>query len=160
MQSEEAKQRDVREAALGGHHSLWAHIVEMHAAKPKDQRLRLAYPLTSRSVPGWEVHDLGNTTETQLTVESVGRNGVKRVVDALVRRATADRAVESILTIHTKLFVRHQDRIPAFKFLQTFIIDEINDIAEAGCSRGEVFVTVVDETGVYRSPVAEVKTFL
>lgn len=128
MQSEEAKQRDVREAALGGHHSLWAHIVEMHAAKPKDQRLRLVYPLTSRS--------------------------------ALVRRTTADRAVKSILTIHTKLFVRHQDRIPAFKFLQTFIIEEINDIAEAGCSRGEVFMTVVDETGVYRSPVAEVKTFL
>lgn len=156
MQSEEAKQRDVREAALGGHHSLWAHIVEMHAAKPKDRRLRLVYPLTSRSVLAWEVHN----PETQLTVESVGRNGVKRVVDALVRRTTADRAVESILTIHTKLFVRHQDRIPAFKFLQTFIIDEINDIAEAGCSRGEVFTTVVDETGVYRSPVAEVKTFL
>lgn len=105
------------------------------------------------------MHDLGNTTETQLTVESVGRNGVKRV-DTLVRLTTAERAVERILTIHTKLFVRHQDRIPAFKFLQTFIIDEIKDIAEAGCSRGEVFMTVVDDTGVYRSAVAEVKTFL
>lgn len=160
MQSEEAKQRDVREAALGGHHSLWAHIVEMHAAKPKDQRLRLVYPLTSRRVLTREVRDLGDTSETQLTVESVGRNGVKRVVDALLRLTTTDRAAERILTIHTKLFVRHQDRIPAFKFLQTIIIDEIKDIAEAGCSRGEVFVTIVDETGVYRSPVAEVKTFL
>lgn len=50
--------------------------------------------------------------------------------------------------------------MPAFKFLQTFIVDEIKGIAEAGCSRGEVFVTILDETGVYRSPGAEVKTFL
>lgn len=90
----------------------------------------------------------------------MGRNGVKRVVDALLRLTTTHRAVERIVTIHTKLFARYQDRMPAFKFLQTFIVDEIKGIAEAGCSRGEVFVTIVDETGVYRSPGAEVKTFL
>jgi len=104
--------------------------------------------------------DLGNTTETQVTVESVGSNGVKRVVEALVRLTTTDRAVERILTIHTRLFARYQQRIPAFKFLQTFIIDEIRGIAEAGCRKGELFMTIVDETGVYRSPLAEVKTFL
>src|SRR6266487_4190901 len=76
--------------------------------------------------------DLGNTTETQVTVESVGSNSVKRVVEALVRLTTTDRAVERILTIHTRLFARYQHRIPAFKFLQTFIIDEIRGIAEAG----------------------------
>jgi len=61
----------------------------------------------------------------------VGRNGVKRVVDALLRLTTTDRAVERIVTIHTKLFARYQDRMPAFKFLQTFIVDEIKGIAEA-----------------------------
>lgn len=64
-------------------------------------------------------------------MESVGRNGVKRVVDALLRLTTTDRAVERIVTIHTKLFARYQDRMPAFKFLQTFIVDEIKGIAEA-----------------------------
>src|SRR5207247_496587 len=93
--------------------------------------------------------DLGNTTETQVTVESVGSNGVKRVVEALVRLTTTDRAVERILTIHTRLFARYQHRIPAFKFLQTFIIDEIRGIAEAGCRKGELFMTIVEETGVF-----------
>ena len=93
-------------------------------------------------------------------MESLGSNGVKRVVDALVRLTTTDRAVERILTIHTRLFARHQHRIPAFKLLQTFIIDEIRGIAEAGCRKGQLFMTSVDETGVYRSPVAEVKTLL
>jgi hypothetical protein len=78
MQREETKQRDVTEAAHEGPYAFWAHIVEMHAAKPKDPRLR---PVVR------------------------GR-------------------------------------------------------AEAGCARGEVFMTIVDETGVYRSPVAAVKTFL
>jgi hypothetical protein len=84
--------------------------------------------------------DLGNTTETQVTVESVGSNGVKRVVEALVRLTTTDRAVERILTIHPRLFARYHHRIPAFKFLQTFIIDEIRGIAEAGCRKGELFM--------------------
>ncbi len=132
----------------------------MHAAKPKDPRLRLVYPLISRRVLTGKVQDLGDTTETQLTVESVGRNGVKRVVDALLRLTTTDRVVERIPTIHTRLFARCQDRIPAFKFLQTFIVDEIKGIAEAGCRKGEVLMTIVDETGVYRGPVAEVETFL
>ena len=64
--------------------ALWAHIVEVHAAKPKDPRLRFLYPLTSRRV-------VGNTTEAQLTVKSVGRNGVKRAIDALLRLTTTDR---------------------------------------------------------------------
>jgi hypothetical protein len=100
MQSEEAKQGDDGPRERPPLQSLWAHIVETHAAKPQDQRL--VYPLTSRKVLTWEAHDLGNTTETQLTVESVGRNGVKRVVDALLRLTTTDRAVERILTIHTQ----------------------------------------------------------
>lgn len=131
MPSEEAKQADVTEAALAGPSSLSDHIVEMHAVKPKDPRLRLLYPLTSRRVLTWEVRSLGNTTETQLTVESVGRNGVKRVVDALLRLTTTHRAVERIVTIHTKLFARYQDRMPAFKFLQTFIVDEIKGICRS-----------------------------
>lgn len=131
MPSEEAKQADVTEAALAGPSSLSDHIVEMHAVKPKDPRLRLLYPLTSRRVLTWGVRSLGNTTETQLTVESVGRNGVKRVVDALLRLTTTHRAVERIVTIHTKLFARYQDRMPAFKFLQTFIVDEIKGICRS-----------------------------
>lgn len=50
--------------------------------------------------------------------------------------------------------------MPAFKFFETFMADEIKGIAEAGCARDEVLMTIVDETGVYRSPVAEVKTLL
>lgn len=160
MPGEKAKPRDLMQAALEGYYSVCAHRVETHAAEPEDLRLRLVYPLTSRRVLSCEVMDLGNTTETQVTMESVGSNGVKRVVDALVRLTTTDRAVERILTIHTRLFARYQHRIPAFKFLQTFIIDEIRGMAEAGCRKGELFMTIVDETRVYRSPVAEVKTFL
>src|SRR5437660_11503835 len=98
--------------------------------------------------------DLGNTTETQVTVESVGSNGVKRVVEAMVRLTTTDRAVERILTIHTRLFARYQHRIPTFKFLQTIIIDEIRAIAEARCGNCELFMTIVDDTVVYRSPLS------
>lgn len=157
--SEEAKQRNVTQASREGVCSRWAHVVEMHAAKPTDRRLRLVYPLASRRVLTREMQDLGNTTETQLTVESVGGNGVKRVVDGLLRLTTTERAVELILTIHTRLFARHQDSIPAFQFLQTFIVDVIKGISEAGCRKDEAFVSIVDETGIHRSPVAEVETF-
>ena len=91
--------------------------------------------MASRKVLTGEVQDLGNTIETPLTVASVGKNGVKRVVGALLRLTTTDRAGERILTIHTRLLARCQDRLPAFKFLQTFIVDEIKGIAEAGCPR-------------------------
>lgn len=160
MPTEKAKQRDGTGVGLTRHWARWAEIVEIEAAKPKDPRLRLVYPLASRKVLTWGVEDVGNTTETQLTVESVGGNGVRRVLDALVRVTTTDCAVEGILTVYTQLFAHCQDRIPAFKFLQTFIFDEIRGITEAGCRKGELFVTIVDETGVYRSPVAEVRTFL
>jgi len=92
--------------------------------RPTDSTVTCALVVFPRSLT-WEVRDLGNTTKAQVTVESVGRNGVKRVVDALVRLTTTDRAVERIFTIHTKLFARYQHRIPAFKFLQTFVIDEL-----------------------------------
>lgn len=160
MPSEKAKQRAGTGAGFTRDRARWADIVEIEAARPKDPRLRLIYPLASRKVLNWGEQDVGNTAETQLTVESVGGNGVKRVVDALLRLTTTDRVVEGILTIHTQLFAHYQDPIPAFKFLQTFIFDELRGIAEAGCCKGELFVTIVDETGVYRSPVAEVKTFL
>ena len=88
--------------------------------------------MASRKVLTGEVQDLGNTIETPLTVASVGKNGVKRVVGALLRLTTTDRAGERILTIHTRLLARCQDRLPAFKLLQTFIVDEIKGIAEAG----------------------------
>ena len=143
------------------HWARWAEFVEIEAAKAKDPRLRLVYPLASRKVLTWGgVEKVGNTTETQLTVESVGGNGVKCVLDALVRVTTTDCAVAGILTVHTQMFAHCQDRIPAFKFLRTFIFYEIGGITEAGCRKGEFFVTIVDETGVYRFPMAEVRTFL
>ena len=157
MPSEKASSRGLMEAALESYYAVCAHIAETHAAKPKDPRLRLVYPLTSSRVLSCEVMDLGKTTETRVTVESVGLNGVKRVVDALVRATTTGRAVERILTIHTRLFGGRQHRVPAFKFLQTFIIDEITSIAEAGWCKGQLFLTIVDETGVYRSPVTRSK---
>src|SRR2546429_6381990 len=62
------------------------------------------------------------------------------------------RPPRSTLFPYTTLFrSRYQHRIPAFKFLQTFIIDEIRGIAEAGCRKGELFMTIVDETGDRKS---------
>jgi hypothetical protein len=116
MPSEKASSRGLMEAALESYYAVCAHIAETHAAKPKDPRLRLVYPLTSSRVLSCEVMDLGKTTETRVTVESVGLNGVKRVVDALVRATTTGRAVERILTIHTRLFGGRQHRVPALSF--------------------------------------------
>jgi hypothetical protein len=44
MPSEKAKPRDLMEAAVDRYYSVCAHIVETHAAKPKDPWLRLVYP--------------------------------------------------------------------------------------------------------------------
>jgi hypothetical protein len=90
----------------------------------------------------------------------VGRNGVKRRVDGLLRWTTLDEAAERILTIHTQIFASRYVAVPAFRFVQTFIADEIKGGVEAGCRHDNLFTTIVDETGVYRSPVAQVKTFL
>ena len=100
----------------------------------------------------------GDTTETQVAFESVGRNGVKRVIDALVRCTSTDRADERILTTHTQVFASRDDVTPAFRFVQTIIIDNIKGTPETGCRWDDLFMAVVDETGVYRPPVARVKT--
>jgi hypothetical protein len=98
----------------------------------KDQRLRLAYPLTSRSVLAWEVHDLGNATETQLTLESVGRP----TRSSAGRQRTEPWNASLRFTQSCLCGARTGSR--RLSFLQTFIIDEINDIVEAECLRGEV----------------------
>ncbi len=135
-------------------------LAEAHAPQPRDPRLTLAYPLASRRTLTYRVNARGDTTETQVAFESVGRNGAKRVIDALVRCTSTDRADERILTTHTQVFASRDDVTPAFRFVQTIIIDNIKGTPETGCRWDDLFMAVVDETGVYRPPVARVKTFL
>ena len=131
-----------------------------HAPQPRDPRLTLAYPLASRRTLTYRVNARGDTTETQVAFESVGRNGVKRVIDALLRGTLTDRADERILTTHTQVFASRDDVTPAFRFVQTIIIDNIKGTPATGSRWDDLFMTVVDETGVYRAPAARVKTFL
>jgi len=135
-------------------------LAEAHAPQPRDPRLTLAYPLASRRTLTYRVNARGDTTETQVAFESVGRNGVKRVIDALLRCTLTDRADERILTTHTQVLASRDDVAPAFRFVQTFIVDNIKGTPETGSRRDDLFMTVVDETGVYRPPAARVKTFL
>jgi len=58
------------------------------------------------------------------------------------------------------VFASRDDVAPAFRFVQTFIIDKIKGTPETGSRWDDLFMTVVDETGVYRPPAARVKTFL
>lgn len=50
------------------HGDLWVDLVEIQAAKRKDPRLRLVYPLVSRKVLTWRVEDLGNTMKPACAV--------------------------------------------------------------------------------------------
>ncbi len=131
-------------------------LAEAHAPQPRDPRLTLAYPLASRRTLTYRVNARGDTTETQVAFESVGRNGVKRVIDALLRCTLTDRADERILTTHTQVLASRDDVAPAFRF----IVGNIKGTPETGSRWDDLFMTVVDETGVYRPPAARVKTFL
>jgi len=135
-------------------------MAETYAPQPRDPRLKLAYPLASREILGYQVDVRGVTTETQVTFQSVGRNGVRRVIDALLRWARTERADEHVLTIHTQIFASRHDTIPAFKFVQTIITNLLKGTPEAGCRWDNLFVSIVDETGIHRFPVSRAKTFL
>jgi hypothetical protein len=135
-------------------------MAEAHAPQPRDPRLKLAYPLASREILGYQVDVRGVTTETQVTFQSVGRNGVRRVIDALLRWARTERADERVLTIHTQIFASRHDTIPAFKFVQTIIINILKGTPELGCRWDDLFISIVDETGIHRPPVCRAKTFL
>jgi hypothetical protein len=102
----------------------------------------------------------GNYTEVQLTIESIGSNGVKYVTDAILRASKTGKTEEKILTMHTQIFASQRDTISASTDVRTIVLDYIVGTPELNCRWDELFVTVVDENGVHRSPVARCKTFL
>jgi hypothetical protein len=134
--------------------------VEAHALHPTDGRLGLICPLKSRKTFNRSVIVNGNRTETQMTIEFVGSDGVKFVIDAIMCMTKTNQAIENILTTHTQIFASRRDMIPESADVRTLILQHINGIPESNCRRVRLFTTIVDESGVHRSPVSECKTFL
>jgi hypothetical protein len=135
-------------------------IAESNVLEISARHLRLVRPLASRKTPNRKVSVDGNQTEAQTTVEFVGNNGVKYVIDAILHWTTTDQIVEKVLTMHTQIFASRSDTIPASTDLRTIILDYINGTPESNCRWDELCMTVVDENGVHKSPVARCKTFL
>jgi hypothetical protein len=85
---------------------------------------------------------------------------VKYLTDAILRAASADDTDEKILTMHTQIFASRRDTIPASTDVRTIMLDSVIGTLELVCLWDEPFRTVVDESGVNRSPVARFRTFL
>src|SRR6267142_667591 len=135
-------------------------LAEAHALESGDPHLRLVPPLISKKTSNRRASVNGNHTEVQITVEFIGSNGVKHLIDAILRATKTDKTDEKILTMHTQIFASRRDTIPASTDLRTIMLDYINGTPDLNCRWDELFVTVVDENGVHRSPVARCKTFL
>jgi hypothetical protein len=132
-------------------------MANAHAVQPDDPHLRLVLPLISKRTLSRNVTVLGNRAETHIAVESVASNGVKHVTDALLRENKTAEAIERVLTIHTQMFASQRDSIPASTDLRTIIVDHVKRTPELDGQWYEIFITVVDKSGVHRSPVARAK---
>jgi hypothetical protein len=62
----------------------------------------------------------GNHTDVQVTLESIGSNGVKYVTDVILRAAKADNTDEKILTMHTQIFASRRGTIPTSSDVRTW----------------------------------------
>jgi|HubBroStandDraft_6_1064221.scaffolds.fasta_scaffold1167114_2 hypothetical protein len=119
-----------------------------YLAQPGDPRLRLG-PLASRRTLDSKVTVEGNRKDAQVTVESVGSNGVKHITNILLSSSHTQRARQSILTVHTQMFASLRDTIPALTDVRTIMLEHI----EVTPKLHEFFTTVVDKDGVHRFPV-------
>ena len=135
-------------------------LVEAHSFEQAEGRLRLIRPLKSRKSFNRSVSAYGNRTEAQMTIEFVGADGVKFAIDAIMSTTKSGQANENILTTHTQIFASRRDTIPESADVRTLILQQINGTPEANCRRDMLFMTVVDESGVHRSPASECNTFL
>jgi hypothetical protein len=135
-------------------------LVESHLLQPSNAHWRLVQPLISKKTFNRKVSVRGNLTEVQITVELIGSNGVRYLTDAILRAIKTDTSDGKILTTLTQIFVSRRDTVPASTDLRTIILDYINGTPELNRRWDELFITVVDESGVHRAPVARFKTFL
>jgi hypothetical protein len=119
-----------------------------YSAQPSDSKLKLG-PLASRRTLDSKVTVEANRREAQVTVESVGSNGVKHITNILLSASYTQRARQSILTVHTQMFASMRDTIPALTDVRTTIVEHI----EVTPKLHEFFTTVVDKDGVHRFPV-------
>ena len=87
-------------------------LVDAYALQVGDAHLKLVLPLISKRSFNRKATVDGNHTEVQVTIESIGSNGVKYLTDAILRAAKADNTDEKILTLHTKVFASRRDTIP------------------------------------------------
>jgi hypothetical protein len=133
-------------------------LAEGHAPQPDDPRLRLIQPLVSKRRISSNVTVVGDHTETHLAVESIALNGVKHVTAALLRETETAQASERVLTIHTQMFASPRDIVPELTDVRTIIVDHIQGVSEPSGRWEDIFITLVDKSGVHRSPVARAKT--
>jgi hypothetical protein len=118
------------------------------ALQPSDPRLRLGQ-LASRRTIDSNATVLGNRSDVQITVESVGSNSVKHITNILCSAIRTDRARQSILTVHTQMFSSLRDTLPALTDVRTIVLDHV----EVTPKMHEFSTTVVDKDGVHRFPV-------
>jgi hypothetical protein len=155
--------KDPEESQLIGNAARFSFVedlVEFHLLQPSDAYWRLVQPLISKKTFNRKVSVRGNLTEVQITVELIGSNGVRYLTDAILRAIKTDTSDGKILTTLTQIFVSRRDTVPASTDLRTIILDYINGTPELNRRWDKLFITVVDESGVHRAPVARFKTFL
>jgi hypothetical protein len=118
-----------------------------YAPQPSDPGLRLGQLASRRTLDSKVTMD-GNRSNAQMTIESIGSNGVKHITNILLCANHTERARQSIFTVHTQMFASLGDTIPALTDLRTFMLDHV-----ITPKLHELFMTIVDKDGVHRLPV-------
>jgi hypothetical protein len=135
-------------------------MAEVHLAELSTPHLRLLHPLTSRNTLNRKVSVDGDHKEVQTTFEFVGSNGAKYIVDAILQVTKIDQTDEKIMTMRTQIFASWNDPLPSSTDQRTLISRYVKGAPELRCRWDEFYVTCVDGSGVHRSPVSRIKTFL
>jgi len=91
-----------------------------------------------------------NCIETHVVVEFVSRNGVRHVVDVLLRERRTEKGDHKIVTIYNQIFASLGDAIPASTMTRTLITDSIKVTSEPGSRLEDVFISLVDGETIRR----------
>ena len=132
---------------------------DIQAPRPREPRLKLAYPLVSRRILSSHVSSAGNTSETTVVVDYLGGNGVRHVVGAISRETLTDEVAERILMFHTQVFASIADTIPAATLDTTLRMRSLKVRVEGNWQWDDDFLTTYDKDGV-RTSVTRSQTFL
>lgn len=117
-----------------------------------DPHLRLGQLVSRKTLNSKTTVD-GHRIEAQITIESIGSNGVKHISNGLVSRSRTERSRQTTITVNTQMFASVRDTIPAFIDLRTILFSHM----ELSPKLHEFSTTVVDKEGVHRFPSSQLE---